>query len=149
MKTWDTYLIGSLRNPRVIEVHKALTSRGISVFSQWFAAGPEADDKWKEYHEALGENYWDALASDHAHTIFKFDKDHLEASRSAVLVLPAGRSGHLELGYQLGRGKPGWVLAEDFTDRWDVMYLFANGVYLAETELAEVMLYTLRGDSLK
>lgn len=61
--------------------------------------------------------------------MFEFDKKHLDACDAAILVLPAGRSGHLELGYVLGKGKPGYILLADEEKRWDVMYKFATGVY--------------------
>jgi hypothetical protein len=43
--------------------------------------------------------------------------------------MPAGRSAHLELGWILGKDKPGFVLVEKGVERWDVMYKFATGVY--------------------
>jgi len=39
-----------------------------------------------------------------------------------VLMLPAGRSGHLELGQIMGDRKPGFILLDEDYDRWDVMY---------------------------
>ena len=46
----------------------------------------------------------------------------------AVLVLPAGKSGHLELGYMIGSGKRGYILFDDDVEdcRWDVMYQFTR-----------------------
>ena len=45
------YLIGSLRNPRVPELAKRLRqdNPGLEVFDDWYSAGIEADDYWKEY----------------------------------------------------------------------------------------------------
>ena len=51
-----------------------------------------------------------------------------------VLVCPAGKSGHLEFGYAIGRGTPGLILLDD-PERWDVMYQFADGVTDDEDEL--------------
>ena len=56
----------------------------------------------------------------------------------AVLLLPAGKSGHLELGYVIGKGKPGYILFDDtIPDRWDVMYIFASGVFFDVESLIE------------
>ena len=56
-------------------------------------------------------------------------------------MLPAGKSGHLELGYLIGQGKPGYVLFdsrfnEDST-RWDCMYQFAKEVFFDIEELLD------------
>lgn len=124
------YLIGSLRNPYVVtltaELEQALPQ--IEVFSDWYAAGNEADDKWKEYEQARGRTYEQALQGYAARNVFAFDKHHLDTSDAAVLVYPAGKSGHLELGYMAGRGKPTAILLDADYDRWDVMLQFAGVV---------------------
>ena len=60
-------------------------------------------------------------------------------SAVAVLVLPAGRSAHLELGWMLGRGKPGYILLDGKDDRYDVMYQFATGVVTSLIGLIEML----------
>lgn len=121
------YLIGSLRNPKVPEIANALRGSGFEVFDDWYAAGPEADDKWRDYEIGRGHSYVEALAGYAAKHVFSFDLEHLNRSKAVVLVLPAGKSGHLELGYGIGRGKAGYILL-DTPDRWDVMYKFATRV---------------------
>ena len=120
------YLIGSLRNLEIPSIGKYLRSLGHSVFDDWFAAGPEADDFWKDYEVARGRTYRDALAGYAAQHVFAFDLRHLNECDTGVLVLPAGKSGHLELGYMIGRGNPGYILLNPASDRWDVMYQFAT-----------------------
>ena len=130
------YLIGSLRSPKVPEVAQKLRAAGHIVFDDWFAAGPEADDYWQKYEQERGHNYKQGLAGYAAHHVFNFDKHHLDTNDLAVLMLPAGKSGHLELGYMIGTGKPGYILFDDeMPDRWDVMYLFAAGVFFNIEEL--------------
>ena len=58
-----------------------------------------------------------------------FDYGNMILSDAAVLVAPAGKSAHLELGWFLGQGKPGHILLEPDTDRWDVMFRLATGVH--------------------
>lgn len=122
------YVIGSLRNPRVPEVAKALREAGFEVFDDWYAAGERADDAWQEYEKARGRTYEQALQGHAAKHVFNFDKTHLDASDAAILVGPAGKSGHLELGYMIGKGKLGYILIDPVTadSRWDVMYQFAD-----------------------
>lgn len=129
------YLIGSLRNEAIPTLAEDIRSgTGHEVFDDWFAAGPEADDYWKAYEEGRGRNYVEALSGYAARHVFLFDRHHLDTSDAAVLVLPAGKSGHLELGYMVGKGKPTYILL-DRPDRWDVMYQFAGGVYEKEEDL--------------
>lgn len=121
------YLIGSLRNPDVPKVAASLRAAGIEVFDDWYAAGPDADDRWRDYEIGRGRTYIEALDGLAANHVFDFDRCHLQQCDAALLVLPAGKSGHLELGYVIGRGKRGYILL-DSPDRWDVMYRFATKV---------------------
>jgi len=124
---YDVYLAGSLRNPAIPEISRSL-GQTFDVFSEWYAAGPEADDHWKSYHQSMGHSYSEALRKPSSINTFWFDRRNMENSRSMVLVLPAGKSGHLELGYFVGLGRPGFILLEEEDGRWDVMYQFATGV---------------------
>lgn len=131
------YLIGSLRNPEVPRVAELLRKEtGHEVFDDWYAVGPEADDYWKAYEEARGRSYSEALSGYAARHIFNFDKHHLDTSDAAVLVYPAGKSAHLELGYMVGRGKP-TIIFLDRPDRWDVMTQFAGAVVDTEEGLLD------------
>jgi hypothetical protein len=129
------YLIGSLRNPDIPLIGNRLRDAGIDVFDEWHDAGPEADDYWKKDQQTRNRTYLEALESYAADHIFRFDKYHLDRCNGAILILPAGRSGHIELGYMIGKGKSAYVLLDKDTDRWDVMYKFANGVFFSIDEL--------------
>lgn len=131
------YLIGSLRNKEVISYANDLRDwlPDVTIFDDWMAAGPEADDYWKEYETARGRSYAEALGGFAARHVFNFDRHHLDTCDAAILALPAGKSGHLELGYAIGRGKMGYILLDE-PDRWDVMYQFAK---LVTTELEEIV----------
>lgn len=136
------YVAGSLRQPdRIIAVTKDLIAAGFAVFSEWVGAGPEADDHWKAYNVALGRTYREALEAPAAINTFLFDKHFIDACDVFVLVMPAGKSGHLELGYAIGCGKPGFFLMDEPgpDDRWDVMAKFANDVCYTTDELARAI----------
>lgn len=132
------YIIGSLRNPEIPTIGNAIRQLGYDVFDDWNAAGPTADDCRKEYEQSRGNDYRTALTGWAAKHVFEFDLHHLNRCDASVLVLPAGRSGHLELGYIIGRGKTGYVLL-DTPDRWDVMYQFAHGVFFSMQEFLEAL----------
>ena len=122
------YLIGSLRNLAIPQVAQYLRSLGHTVVDDWYAAGPEADDCWQDYETQRGHTYQEALAGLHADHVFHFDLYHLNRADAGVLILPAGRSGHLEFGYLRGRGTPGYIVLGGGYDRFDVMYKFATAV---------------------
>ena len=132
------YLIGSLRNPEVPRIAAKLRDAELEVFDDWYAAGPEADDKWRDYERERGRTYRQALNGYAARHVFDFDRHHLERASAVVLVLPAGKSGHLELGWALGQGKKGYILL-DSPERWDVMYQFADGVFETVDELVAAL----------
>lgn len=128
------YLIGSLRNPAVPGVAEELRTMGHKVYDDWYGAGPKADDHWQEYEDGRKRNFRDALAGEAAQHIFNFDKKLIQASDAVLLVLPAGKSGHLEFGYARGIGKAAVILLDGEPERFDVMYNFAS---LVTTDLAE------------
>jgi nucleoside 2-deoxyribosyltransferase len=137
MKINSIYLIGSLRNPKILELGNQLRLEGFEVFNDWMAAGPEADDYWQKYEQSRGRTYSEALKGYAAQSVYHFDKLHLDRCDAAVLVLPAGKSGHLELGYMIGKGKPGFILLDKEPERFDVMYNFATAVCSSPEELFE------------
>ena len=130
------YIFGSLANPRIPEITNILRDEGHEVFSEWFAAGEGADEKWKAYFKALGMGYKEALATDFVNTAFNFDLDHMKKADVGVLVMPAGRSGHLEIGWMLGQGKKGYILFPDGEpERPDLMSKLATNVLFSVEEL--------------
>ncbi len=137
------YLIGSLRNPRIPELGRKIRKEnpGVEVFDDWFAAGPIADDSWKEYEEARGNSYATALGGYAADHVFDFDVHHLRRSTHALLVLPAGKSGHMEIMYAAyGVGAKTAILLEPDADpRWDVMYKFIPNILHSEEEIGEFL----------
>lgn len=137
------YLIGSLRNPAIAPLASRLRSAlpNTIVFDDWLCAGPHADDAWRDHEKNAGYTFLEALERPAAKHVFAFDRKHLEESAAVVLVAPAGKSAHLELGWALGKGKPGFVLMDN-PERWDVMYQFATGV----TDKEDVLVQWLRSE---
>lgn len=125
----SVYLIGSLRNPAIPKIAAELRAAGHDVYDDWFSPGPEADDHWQAYERQRGRNFAEAVRGWHATHVFMNDKRHLDQCDAAVLVMPAGKSAHLELGYVIGRGQRGYVLLDGEPERFDIMYRFADGIY--------------------
>lgn len=130
------YVVGSMRNPQVPMLAKQLRVDGFDVFDDWYSPGPQADDKWQEYEKARGRSYEEALEGWHAKNVFAFDDFNLNRAHAGVLVYPAGKSGHLELGKLAGRGIPTWILADGQPKRYDIMTQFATqGIYYSTETL--------------
>ena len=122
------YVIGSLANDEIPKVANYLRARGYDAFDSWWSAGPLADKHWHEHSLLKGQTYREALKDYAAQHVYNFDKNHLDTADAVVLVYPAGKSGHLELGYGLGKGKPGFILMKEEPERWDVMIAGATVV---------------------
>jgi hypothetical protein len=142
------YLIGSLRNPEVPILAIRLRELGFDVFDDWYAAGPEADDYWLKYEKQRGSTYDEALKNYAANHVFDFDHHHLDRCDIAILLLPAGKSGHLELGYAIGKGKHSFIFIDKEPERWDVMYRFADGVFFDQRKLENALL-DIKGGALR
>lgn len=122
------YVIGSLENPDVPVVAQALRAAGAEVMDSWHAAGPRADREWERYERSRGRTMSEALYGLACRNVVAFDKKHLDMADLAVLVMPCGRSGHLELGYAIGCGKQAIVYSPHEPERWDAMYGMAHDV---------------------
>jgi len=122
------YIMGSLANPGVRGVashlREALPMWGF--FDDWHAAHPEADEQWRNYEMFKGHSYEKALREPAAQNVYLFDKTHLDMSTHGLLILPSGRSAHMEIGYLRGRECATAILLDGKHDRWDVMYAFAD-----------------------
>ena len=129
------YVIGSLRSDRPAQVANELRDQGYRVFDDWHAQGTDADAHWERYERRRGNNYREALNGKAANHAFAFDYNHLLMCSAAVLVMPAGKSGHLELGWCLGRGKPGFILLNGEPDRFELMVKLATAVCYDVDEL--------------
>lgn len=134
------YLIGALSNrERIQSVAERLRFEGHEVFDDWLSPGPEADEQWQAYEAVRGRSYKEAIYGHHARTVFEFDYIHLYAAEVVVMVLPCGKSGHLEFGWAIGQGKPGYILFDEEPERFDIMYRFANDIFFDVEELLDVL----------
>jgi len=140
LNTKVLYLVGSLRNERIPELAASIRRRlpDVEVFDDWYAAGPEADDHWKSYEQNKGITYEDALSGWAARHVFEFDKFHLDRASHVLLVLPAGKSGHMEVMYaEYGAKAKTAILLDPEDVRWDVMYQFIPTIIRTEEEIVE------------
>ena len=129
------YLLGALKNRSIIATANALREAGHVVFDDWLSPGEEADEKWQAYERERGRTYKEALAGYHAKHVFDFDYTHLNEADTVIMVLPCGKSGHLEFGWAIGQGKKGYILFDEEPARYDVMYAFATDIFFSLDDL--------------
>ena len=68
--------------------------------------------------------------------IFGFNMAELHKAQCVLLVLPAGKSAHLEAGYAKGQGKPVILYGQMTVGEWDAMYCMFDQIFnLDETEM--------------
>lgn len=133
------YIGGALANPEIVRLTRTLLENGYDAFSEWYTPGKEADVLWRDYEIALGFDYRTALARPSAQNTFRFDRTNIEDSDVFIMLLPCGKSAHLELGYAAGRGIDTIIYMPEQPERWDVMYNFAGAIVYNDDELLKAL----------
>ena len=125
------YVIGSLKNREFVIAlaHSLEQNTGWEFFADWTAPGPDADDFLRDMAKARGWDHIKTLNSYAAKHVCAFDKSHLDRADAALVLLPCGKSCHMELGYMIGQGKPTYVYMPHAPERVDVMYNLAGFVH--------------------
>lgn len=119
------YVASSWRNAQQQDVVAALRALGHDVYD--FKNPPNAsgfswseiDPAWKSW---TAEAFLKGLDDPRADEGFQSDMDALMGADACVLVLPCGRSAHLELGYAVGAGKRTIVLLDNPISEPELMY---------------------------
>ena len=131
------YIASSWRNTLQPDVVRELRAAGHDVYDfrnppgrvgfRWDAVDPG----WRDWTSA---DYRRALSHPVAQGGFKSDFDAMQWADTCVLVLPCGRSAHLEAGWMVGKGKRVYVL-QTSPEEPELMYLMADGICLTSSEL--------------
>lgn len=134
------YIASSWRNTEQTSLVQALRRAGHEVYDfrnpapgntgfHWSSIDP----KWKEWTPTV---FADAvLTHPTARKGFDFDRSALDAAQVCVLLLPSGRSAHLEAGYAAGQGKRVLVYLSPKEFEPELMYLLADGFVHDTTSL--------------
>lgn len=134
------YIVGALKNTRVPELGNNLRKLNYDVMDEWYAVGEFADTAWQEYEKLRGRSYAEALRGRHAQDVFLFDRSYIDLSDIVILLLPAGKSAMLELGYAKGLGKHTCILLDgEDPDRYDIMPNFADEIFKTEENLIQCL----------
>ncbi len=123
------YLASSWRNTCYKEVLARLRWSGFEVYDFKDPAGAfkwsEIDPNWQSWTFL---QYLTALDHPEASRGYLRDMRGLGDSDVLVLLLPCGKSAHLEAGYAVGRGKPVYILIPEFKEP-DLMYKMVDGIF--------------------
>lgn len=142
------YVASSWRNPHQPELVDDLRAQGHEVYDFRHPPGgdhlgfswAEVDPDWRLWE---ADDYIWALEHPIAKAGFDSDFTAMQWADAGVLVLPCGRSAHLEAGYFVGAGKPLWIWLDrseygsggDGHSSIELMYRMATGIYADRDEL--------------
>ncbi len=123
------YVASSWKNLIQPGIVHALKRCGHEVYNFRHPAPGDNGFSWKQLGSEpppwTPEHFRAVLGSTIANTAYAKDKRALDWCDACVLVLPAGRSAHWELGYAMGQGKRGMVVMLEPSEP-ELMYLEAR-----------------------
>lgn len=115
LKYRSVYVASSWKNNYLPGIVHILRRCGLEVYDFREPSPGQKGFSWKEVApdwENWTPSQWrDALKSSQAMAGFRRDLDAMEKADLCLLVLPSGRSAHLEAGYMAGKGKAVLTLA--------------------------------------
>lgn len=142
------YVASSWRNHYHPEVVRVLRDQGHSVYDFRHPKDGEDGFHWAEidadWRDWTPEAYREALDHPIAQREFYREFTAMCWADTGVLVLPCGRSAHLEAGYFIGALKNLYVYMPERQEP-ELMHLMANGICLTIGELVAIM----SGDALE
>lgn len=103
----------------------------------------EVDPEWKAW---VPERFRECLSHPVAVKGFDSDLDAMKDADACILVLPCGRSAHLEAGYFVGAGKPLYVLMIEQQEP-ELMYHMATRVLVSMDELFDAVGLPAHGEA--
>ena len=137
---YDFFIAGKTRNKdKILKICDLFDKYNISYYcflknddtmNSYGEDGQTEEEKMQAF-EKLG------LKSDVVLNIFNQDLENEKASKNLLLVLPAGKSGHIEAGIAYGMGKKCYAIGE--FDATDSLYNIFENIFTDELELEEFL----------
>jgi hypothetical protein len=126
------YVASSWRNARQPDIVRLLRAAGHEVYDFHNPAPDDNGFSWRWCDERppaewTVDDYLRVLEHPVALRGFGYDMGALGDCDACVLVLPCGRSAHMEWGWSVGAGKRAFVLCEKL-DEPELMYLMASRI---------------------
>ena len=127
------YLASSWKNAEtVMAARDLLKERGHSVDCFCDESNGRTSFNWSQLGDINDLNEKDArdmLRESRVREAFEEDKKWLDWADTVILLLPCGKSAHLEAGYGKGQGKRLYIVGGFEKGDFDVMYGFADRMY--------------------
>ena len=134
------YVASSWRNEAQPKVVATLREMGHDVydFKNPLSRGggftwSKVDENWQNWSV---NSYLKALRHPAAEAGFTNDYEAMKWADAFVLVMPSGRSAHLEAGWAIGQGKPTCILLADDQEP-ELMYKLATSIAVDMNQLEE------------
>ena len=132
------YLASSWKRKETVSVmHDILVKRGHEADSFCRTDSKRVSFNWDElveimYNEGIDIRSANAIRMvDHwrVKEAFKEDKKYIDWADTLIMLMPCGRSAHLEAGYAAGTGKKLYIIGGFEPGEFEVMYGFGDGMY--------------------
>lgn len=139
---YEFFIAGRTRNKeKILEICDIFDSLNISYYcflkneQSHIEAGLDINEEPEELMKKFESMN---LESDSVRTIFEHDMNGEKNSKNFLLVLPAGKSAHIEAGIAYGLGKKCYAIGE--YDATDSLYLIFDKIFANEGELKEFLI---------
>lgn len=140
-KIYDFYIAGRIRNKeKILEICDVLDDLKTSYycFLKNEQSHEEAGLDINERPDNLAEKFEGMALDSHAvQTIFQADMEGEKRSKNFLLVLPAGKSAHIEAGIAYGMGKKCYAVGE--YDVTDSLYLIFDKIFKDKADLRKFL----------
>lgn len=145
------YMASSWKNQvTILALAERLEGEGFEVDAFCRSTDKRYSFHWSELvdSEDVLANYdaIEMLADPRTQRAYKEDKKWLDWADTVIMVMPCGRSSHLEAGYAKGQGKLLYIYGDFPKGEFDVMYGFADGLF--RTEQLNLLINELRRQEL-
>jgi hypothetical protein len=136
------YVASSWRNQYQPEVVKLCTSLGHEVYDFRNPPGGDKGFGWEQINENWKQwttsEYVQALNTPLAEEGFNSDFDGMKWADTCILVLPSGRSAHIEAGWMSGQGKDVIVYSPEVMEP-ELMYKVLHGIIDSKSNLEKLL----------
>lgn len=138
---YDFFIAGRTRNKeKILEICDVLDSVNVSYYcflknkTSFTKAGLDMNGNPEEEQNKFERM---ELESSEVRAIFEADMEGEKNSKNFLLVLPAGKSAHIEAGVAYGLGKKCYAIGE--YDVTDSLYLIFDKIFANENELLDFL----------
>ena len=122
----------------VLEVAKMLRSEGHTVDAFCDGTSKRLAFNWSDLFRTVPQgkpldttkiNGKEVFAYSKVQEAFQEDKKYLDWADATIMIVPCGKSAHLEGGYTVGQGKDLYIIGGFPAGEFEVMYGFARKIY--------------------